>query len=409
MTNLKDALRQSFEAQVETQPQLVDPAARAMRRGRLMRSRRQAVVGSAMAVAVLAAGAAVVRGGMSGGDDPASAVTEDALSTADWNQAYQALPDGRPPRLDLLGNGQIVTERGSRVATPPGARAVRVPTGLLVWSVPGVLELVGDDGRRQEISRVRSEVVVSGDGRWAGWLESDLTLGAADLSRPGYVMTTTYDPVAYTPGTPPGTPWAWAGDWLLLSGNSDRGPTIGWWRPARATEPPDGATDLSLGTFGGTPLGLAPDGRHALVLLGAAGADGCLATMTLDREPRFDNKWCRPGLDAAVAKERGMLTPDGRWLVTPTGRDGKRGAHQLEILDVRAALAARDPYGRFPVPAWLRFTGAWMESRDVLVLDTGRRLGGRAAYVRCAAGAKSCERALAPVDGDFTLVPRHEV
>ncbi|MGX4656761.1 hypothetical protein ACWCHM_24050 [Micromonospora sp. SCSIO 07396] len=348
---LEQALRETLAQRVAVPHRLpVDPAGTALGRARRARRRRTAA-GLALAgvATALLTGGMTQLAGQAGRPTTPTVVLGDPRGVASLSAGPVAPAPPQTPAdggVDLIVAGALVTVAGQRydLGVGPVERAQRLPehggwlltgavtaAGRTLWMVPA-------GGESRALLAGVDEIALSPDGRQVAWRDDGRLFAAGIVA--GQL-------VAFVAGPPAdAVPVRFVGDRVLLRSGSVSGHR--WWRPTPGGSPGPVAPDV-LDVYG-----TRPDGR--LVARVRAGARNCLAVLDPDLTPATTR--CAP---TPAADGRGVVSPDGRWLLVNGRLAGADGA-------VLVDLAGTAPPSRTVGPV-IDGVVTWTDTRTAAYVD----------------------------------------
>jgi hypothetical protein len=356
MTDLEEVVREALSDRVREQPQMTEPASRAIIGAAAVRRRRALLAAGAIVIVLVAAvsGGVALRGRATGPaleppispsasaepppsptPSPASSLPAIGMSALVQDQTNLLTQDGRLISLSAL-EGQ--PGRGYQIA---GGWLVSTSIGFSAGA--GELWLLRPDGSaRRLLDQLDADIVVSPDGRRLAWRSAG-KLVVGHLDGTGTVVTD-----ASTPAPERGDPLAFAGSAVLIGYSATGGGTDNFdvWVPQQGRYTP--SWDQAQANGIGSIYGATADGRWligmALAAPGSGGKDSCLARIDPLNRLRVVARAC--GLPAPA--EWGGVSPDGHWLAYQS-LDGADGRWGTTLIDLTTAFGQPKVAGAWPL------------------------------------------------------------
>jgi len=362
MTDLEEVVREALSDRVREQPQMTEPASRAIIGAAAVRRRRALLAAGAIVIVLIA----VVSGGValrSRGTGPALEPPISPSASAEPPPSPTPSPTSSLPSIGMSALVQdqtnLLTQDGrllslSSLEGQPG-RGYQIAGGWLVSTFIGVsagageLWLLRPDGSALRLlDQLDADIVVSPDGRRLAWRSAG-KLVVGHLDGTGTVVSD-----ASTPAPERGDPLAFAGSAVLIGYSSTGGGIDNFdvWVPQQGRYTPSWDQAQANGII--SIYGATADGRWllgmALAAPGSGGKDSCLARIDPLNRLRVVARAC--GLPAPG--EWGEVSPDGHWLAYQS-LEGTDGRWRTTLVDLTTAFGQPKVAGAWP----LEYPGMW--------------------------------------------------
>jgi hypothetical protein len=367
VNSIEDILRESFEARVEHQPALREPAERAINGARTVRRRRAVFVACAAIVAVVLAGLsalprATAPPGPIGPATIAPSVPTTPTPVTMRIAGILRLPNGNAL---LLPDGTQVNLSQVEVSKVYRTADGWVGIGFIEQLDQGSLWLVSPDHKLHIlVPASQGPVVLSADGRQFAWM-------AGNQLKTGHLSGTTLKVDRTTAAPARGRVLAIVGSVVALGATQTGGgiDSFDVWPSERGPYAPAWDQNPVVAIYGP-----APDGHSFLGLTppGPGRKDACLALLEAAENLRATRTTCIPDLPLTPEVQ---MSPDGHWLAMST-RENNPGSGHVDLIDLMTVFdhpVMTTPWAAADSPL------GWVDGNTLIAIRNNR-------LVRCLVG-----------------------